>query len=416
MTIAVTNLVAYSLQLGALALAALTVTLALRLRTPLPALRFWQAILVAAVLLPLVQLSAAVAPIDDTPIVLAALASTTSVNAIASRTPGVATWLLYLASIGVAIRLLWLTAGLVRLRAITRRAEPTTAFDPLMQSLSATLRATANVAITDAVATPATVGVRRPLILVPRRLLTLPEAVQRAVLAHELLHVRRRDWLHTIAEEAWCALLWFHPAARFISSRLALARETVVDEATILVTRDRRAYAEALLAFANPQPHLPGVTALIGRRQLSQRISLIAEEDVMTRRRTIVSFVVAVCVAGAAASAAVSAFPFTRGARQSVIYEAGDGITLPVVVREVKPSYTPEAMQNKIQGSVFLHVIVGVTGDVTDVTVTESLDREYGLDDEAVRAAWQWKFKPGTKDGKPVPVRVTIQLTFTLKK
>jgi hypothetical protein len=53
-------------------------------------------------------------------------------------------------------------------------------------------------------------------------------------------------------------MLWFHPAARVIASRLSLARETVVDEQTILITRDRRAYAEALLAFSNPQPHVIG--------------------------------------------------------------------------------------------------------------------------------------------------------------
>ena len=102
--------------------------------------------------------------------------------------------------------------------------------------------------------------------------------MQRAIVCHELVHVKRRDWLQTIAEEIWCALLWFHPAARVIASRLSLARETVVDEMTILLTRDRRAYAEALLAFSDPQPHVIGVTPFIGRHTLSQRISLIAQE------------------------------------------------------------------------------------------------------------------------------------------
>ena len=109
----------------------------------------------------------------------------------------------------------------------------------------------------------------------------------------------------------------------------------------------------------------------------------------------------------------IGASPLPTG---SYSFNVPAGRTFIVVVHEVKPRYTPAAMQQRIQGSVFLHVVIGETGDVTNVTVTESLDREYGLDDEAVRAAWQWKFKPGTKDGKPVPVRVTIQLTFTLKK
>jgi hypothetical protein len=47
--------------------------------------------------------------------------------------------------------------------------------------------------------------------------------------------------------------------------------------------------------------------------------------------------------------------------------------------------------------------------------VTESLDPTFGLDDEAVKAAWQWSFKPATKDGKPVAVGVELELRFVLK-
>ena len=47
--------------------------------------------------------------------------------------------------------------------------------------------------------------------------------------------------------------------------------------------------------------------------------------------------------------------------------------------------------------------------------VTESLDTEYGLDQQALEAVKQWEFRPGTKDGKPVAVRVHIELTFRRK-
>ena len=252
--------------------------------------------------------------------------------------------------------------------------------------------------------------------MLPRRVLGMPPAVQRAVIAHELVHVRRHDWLYTMAEEIWCALLWFHPAARLIASRLSLARETLVDQTTLLVTRDRRAYAEALLAFANPQPHLPGVTPLIGRRQLSQRISLIAEEEVMCRSRLVVSLALAVFVWAAATASAVTTVPMTaRAAQTTQVYKPGKGITLPSAVHEVKPSYTPEAMQRKIQGNVVLTVVVLETGDVGYVQVAHSLDPEYGLDQQAVDAAKQWKFRPGTKDGTPVAVEIMVQMTFTLK-
>jgi TonB family protein len=413
MTISIVNIAAYSVQLAVLVAAALAVTGIVRLHAPLPSLRFWQAILGAGVALPFVQ--------PSTQENVAAAAALRSLATAASWIPpangsiDAAAWFLYVIAAGIAIRMLWLAVGLVRLAAIRRRTEAAPTLVPLLDELSASLRTSASIGISSDLDTPATVGVKHPLILVPRSLLSLPSPIQRAVIAHELMHVRRRDWLHTIAEEVWCAVLWFHPAARAIALRLSLARETVVDEATIRVTGDRRAYAEALLAFANPQPHLPGVTALIGRRQLSQRISLIFGEEHMTNRRLALTLAIALLVAGTASAAAVITFPMARAAAQEIVYAPGDGVSLPVVVAEAKPGYTPEAMQQKIEGSVFMAAVVGSTGDVDDVTVTRSLDDQYGLDEQAVKAMKRWKFKPAMKDGKPVAFRVVVEMTFKLK-
>ena len=82
----------------------------------------------------------------------------------------------------------------------------------------------------------------------------------------------------------------------------------------------------------------------------------------------------------------------------------------------MKPGYTAAAMEKKIQGSVWLSCVVSETGDITQVDVARSLDKEFGLDQAAVDAARKWKFKPAQKDGKPVPVQITLELTFTLKK
>ena len=68
-----------------------------------------------------------------------------------------------------------------------------------------------------------------------------------------------------------------------------------------------------------------------------------------------------------------------------------------------------------LEGKVLLGVVVRADGTVGDVTVDESLDKVYGLDDQAVKAATQWTFKPGTKDGMAVAVRVHIEMRFTLK-
>lgn len=97
------------------------------------------------------------------------------------------------------------------------------------------------------------------------------------------------------------------------------------------------------------------------------------------------------------------------------VYRAGSGILLPRLLTEVKPAYTTAARDAKVTGTVVLDCIVGVDGQISDVKVVRSLDSAYGLDDEAVKAVRQWRFAPGTKDGKPVPVFVSIEMQFTLK-
>jgi periplasmic protein TonB len=94
----------------------------------------------------------------------------------------------------------------------------------------------------------------------------------------------------------------------------------------------------------------------------------------------------------------------------------GNGVISPQLVKDVKPNYTADAMGAKIAGTVLLEVVVLADGKVGDVRVTQSLDREFGLDDQAVTAAKLWKFKPGTKDGVAIPVVVKIEMTFSLRK
>jgi TonB family protein len=100
--------------------------------------------------------------------------------------------------------------------------------------------------------------------------------------------------------------------------------------------------------------------------------------------------------------------------QDATVYAPGNGVSLPRVVTEVKPTYTPEARKAGIEGNVVLLAVVLSDGTVGDVTVCESLDTKFGLDRQAVNAAKHWVFKPGMKDGKPVAVRVQIELTFNL--
>jgi TonB family protein len=107
--------------------------------------------------------------------------------------------------------------------------------------------------------------------------------------------------------------------------------------------------------------------------------------------------------------------PGSGGGFGGGVYNIGNGVTSPIVIYEAKPKYTADAMRAKVQGVVVLSAVVMPDGTVTDVRITRSLDQSFGLDEEAKKTAAQWRFRPGTLKGEPVPVRIQIELTFNLR-
>jgi protein TonB len=107
--------------------------------------------------------------------------------------------------------------------------------------------------------------------------------------------------------------------------------------------------------------------------------------------------------------------PGSGGGTGGGVYRPGNGVTLPRVLHEERPQYTSDAMRAKVQGTVLLECVVRPDGSVGDVQVVRSLDPTFGLDQQAVAAARKWRFAPGTRLGEPVPVLITIELTFTLR-
>jgi TonB family protein len=98
------------------------------------------------------------------------------------------------------------------------------------------------------------------------------------------------------------------------------------------------------------------------------------------------------------------------------VYESGvGGVSAPVLVHEVKPNFTVEAMRARIQGVVVMDVIVRADGtvDPASIRVTRSLDR--GLDEQAIIAVRQWRFRPSSRLGRPVASRALVELAFSLR-
>jgi TonB family protein len=95
------------------------------------------------------------------------------------------------------------------------------------------------------------------------------------------------------------------------------------------------------------------------------------------------------------------------------IYDPGQaGVVVPALIFAPEAEFSDDARRNKYQGTCMLSVIVDAHGNPQNVHVIRSLGM--GLDEEALRAVRRYRFKPGTKDGKPVPVLISVAVDFRL--
>jgi TonB family protein len=115
---------------------------------------------------------------------------------------------------------------------------------------------------------------------------------------------------------------------------------------------------------------------------------------------------------GGAGAAGIGPRPGAGGGVTGDVFSIGDGVTPPVVISRVDPVYPEEARQAKRGGTVQLSVIVDTEGRARDIHVTVGLGM--GLDEKAIEAVEQWKFKPGMKVGRAVNTRVAIEVFFRL--
>jgi TonB family protein len=312
------NAAAWSLQLAIVVVAAGLVAALVRPGTPALRYAWWRLVAVACLLLPWLQPRRTPATVlgdeGGTDIATWLEASPLAGETVAGgAAPPLWSLALTVAVAGTILRLGWLALGARRLDRLRREgaAAPDTAHASLQQRLGTR----ADVRYLDAIDRPVTFGVRRPVVLLPSTLAASPVEIREAVLAHELWHVRRRDWAWLLVEELARAALWWHPACWWLVSRIQLAREEVVDALTVAFTGRRRAYLQALAGFSDPLPLHPA-PAFAWRRHLFHRMQLVAREDTMSATRLVLSGAVVIAVVVAAGSFAVTQFPMTAAAQE----------------------------------------------------------------------------------------------------
>jgi D-alanyl-D-alanine endopeptidase (penicillin-binding protein 7) len=181
-------------------------------------------------------------------------------------------------ALGASVMFGRLALGLAWVARARRRSEPAPAewqarLDALARRLGVTRRV--SLRLLPELAGPIALGTLKPCVLLPAALLTrLPVSLIEALLAHELAHVRRWDYLANLLQSAVEALLFFHPVVWWLSARLRAERELVADDLSAQALGDSRRLAQALHALSelDPDPMTPPLAPAARGGDLLHRI------------------------------------------------------------------------------------------------------------------------------------------------
>jgi len=323
------NLAFWSAQVLLLVAAAGLLPRVFQIRQPRVLLVYWRALLAISLLLPFAQ------PWHRTQNTSTINVAPDIVSEIPVSGPAVPHWhfpggqlIAEIAAIailaGIAARFAILALGLLKLRRMRQASLPISAVSEscgILEEMRARVNASAEFRISADVDSPVTFGFAAPVILLPERFPSMDARFQSAIACHELLHVRRHDWAHHLAEEIFRSVFWFHPAFAWLIGRVRLAREQVVDLEVVKFTNAPKVYVETLLEFAIGRDRVRAIPAppFLRARQLTERVALMLKEVRMSRKRLIASLItIGSCIA-LSLSAAVWAFPLKASPRAAQI-------------------------------------------------------------------------------------------------
>ncbi len=398
------NLVAFAVQAGVLVLAGALLARLFRIREPRASLAYWRTLLVVCLLLPLCQPWQTVTAPATEAVTTAPVAGASIENATPARVPSAERAAISLERVvlivlagGLAARGAWLVLGAWVLGRIRREATP---LDPLPEAITRAqerVGVSAAMCVSTRVAGPLTFGLLRPVVVFPPGVTAMEGSVQHAIACHELLHVRRRDWVFQVIEESVRTIFWFHPAIWWLVGHIQLTREQVVDQAAVRLMDSRERYVEALLAVAIAKS--PGILtpapAFLRRSLLKKRVAQILQESTMTTRRLILAMGASAGALVLAAALVVRSFPLeaqgqpqTSSGKAVAIVKGGEHL-----LHGELPEYPRRAIQQHVEGDVTLDLAVDDRGEVSDARVLNGPDE---LRKVALEAVLGWHYAPSS--------------------
>jgi|GEM_PF-3256949 beta-lactamase regulating signal transducer with metallopeptidase domain len=235
-----------------------------------------------------VQLDGAEASLLETRPVLPAAHATLRMRISAAAPWIVAVWLL-----GVGMLSVWHTTGWLLARRLTiRGTQPVTAatravLDSLKQRMG--IRVSVRLLESTMASVPIVVSWLKPVLLMPASVLSgLPPDQLKAILAHELAHVRRHDFLVNVLQTCVETCLFYHPAVWWLSRQIRIEREYCADEEAAAVCEDRDTYARALVSLADsliavPRPAVAATGGALTNR-IHRLLGLVSDRERAARR------------------------------------------------------------------------------------------------------------------------------------
>jgi beta-lactamase regulating signal transducer with metallopeptidase domain len=257
----------------------------------------------------------------------------------------------------------------------------------------------------------------RPLLIVPEGFFEAGEEDIAAALAHEYVHIARRDFAKNLLYEFAAVAVAYHPVCRMIRRRIAETREMICDE--LAASEDRTEYAASLLrlaqTMASPAVGASHAIGVFDGDILEERIMRLTMDVLKVSRIQKVAMATAAACAllgGAWTAMALPLDATQQTTAQGKVYKVGGDVKPPVLVHSVDAEYSKKAKDAKFQGVSVVSLIVGADGLPHHVHTTRKLGM--GLDEKAIEAVRQYRFQPSTLHGKRVAVAITIEVNFRM--
>jgi D-alanyl-D-alanine endopeptidase (penicillin-binding protein 7) len=321
--------------------------------------------------------------------------------------------LVFVWSIGVALLSVRLITGLLWVSSVKRSDRGS--LHPHWQTqlnglaLNAGITKAIKLQVVDGLTSPAVAGWLQPAVLMPAALITgMPTDMLRALLAHEVAHIRRRDFLVNLLQRSVEILLFYHPAVWWMSKQIRVERELIADNIAVQLTGDPFCLAAALSELDKVQRQHSELAMAANGGKLIDRINLLIRPPTQSARPIMIAPVLSVLLVGFALVA--SAMP--RSGEDAVVAE--NSAASISNMQNCKPDYPAVSLAHGEQGTVHLVFVINASGQVAQSKIEQSSGFEM-LDEAAERAFQQCQYHPATRNGNPVESRFKLTYVWTIQ-